>query len=115
MKYIYIGTLPVAQWVKNLPTKGDAGWIPVSGKSPGGGNGNPPQYSCLENPKDRGAWWVTVHRIAKSQTQLSNQHLSLSWYIYILQNLSLFFNKGSYTITLFCILFFLHYILLLPS
>ena len=37
----------------------------------GEGNGNPLQYSCLENPKDRGAWWATVHRVAKSQTQLS--------------------------------------------
>ena len=36
----------------------------------GGGNGNPLQYSCLENPKDRGAWWATVHRVAKSQTRL---------------------------------------------
>ena len=37
----------------------------------GEGNGNPLKYSCLENPKDRGAWWATVHRVAKSQTQLS--------------------------------------------
>ena len=40
--------------------------------SPGGGNGNPLQYSCLENPKDRGAWKATVFRVAKSQTQLSD-------------------------------------------
>ena len=72
MIYIYIGTLLVAQWVKNPPVTGDVGSIPGSGKSPGGGNGNPLQYSCLENPKDRGAWWVTVHRIAESQTRLSN-------------------------------------------
>jgi len=38
------------------------------GRSPGGGNGNPHQYSCLENLMDRGAWWVIVHGIAKSQT-----------------------------------------------
>ena len=44
--------------------------IPGSGRSPGGGHGNPLQYSCLENPKDRGAWWVTVHRVAKSWTRL---------------------------------------------
>ena len=43
---------------------------PGLGRSPGGGNGNPLQYSCLENPMDRGAWWATVHRVAKSQTQL---------------------------------------------
>ena len=47
---------------------GDAGLIPGSGRSPGGGHGNPLQYSCLENPMDRGAWWAEVHRVAKSQT-----------------------------------------------
>ena len=46
----------------------DAGSIPGWGRSPGGGNGNPLQYSCLENPTDRGAWWATVHGAAKSQT-----------------------------------------------
>ena len=49
---------------------GDVGKIPGWGTSPGGGHGNSLQYSCLENPVDRGAWWATVHRIAKSQTQL---------------------------------------------
>jgi len=44
------------------------GSIPESGRSPGGGNGNPLQYSCLENSMDRGAWWATVHGVAKSQT-----------------------------------------------
>ena len=51
---------------------GDPGWIPGSGRSPGEGNGNPLQYSCLENPMDRGAWWATVHGIAKSWTRLSD-------------------------------------------
>ena len=51
---------------------GDLGSIPGSGRSPGEGNGNPLQYSCLENPVDRGAWWATVHRVAKSRTQLSD-------------------------------------------
>ena len=51
---------------------GDPGSIPGSGRSPGEGNGNPLQYSCLENPMDRGAWWATVHGVAKSRTQLSN-------------------------------------------
>ena len=46
----------------------DMGSIPGSGRSPGGGNGNPLQYSCLENPMNRGAWWATVHGITKSQT-----------------------------------------------
>ena len=46
---------------------GGPGLIPGSGKSPGEGNGNPLHYSCLENPMDRGAWWATVHGLAKSQ------------------------------------------------
>ena len=44
----------------------DLGSIPESGRHPGEGNGNPPQYSCLENPMDRGAWWAIVHGVAKS-------------------------------------------------
>ena len=51
---------------------GDPGLIPWSGRSPGEGNGNPLQYSCLENSTDRGDWRATVHGVAKSQTQLSN-------------------------------------------
>ena len=51
---------------------GDPGSIPGSGRSPGKGNGNPLQYSCLENPMDGGAWWATVHGVSKSQTQLSD-------------------------------------------
>ena len=47
---------------------GDLGSIPGLGRSPGEGNGNPLQYSCLENPMDRGAWWATVHRVTKSRT-----------------------------------------------
>ena len=47
---------------------GDPGLIPGWGRSPGGGHGNPLQYSCLENPMDRGAWRPTVHGVAKSQT-----------------------------------------------
>ena len=51
---------------------GDLGSIPVWGRSPGEGNGNPLQYSCLENPMDRGAWWATVHGVTKSRTRLSD-------------------------------------------
>ena len=62
--------------VKNPPASagdaGDLGSIPGSGRSPGEGNGNPLQYSCLGNPMDRGAWGATVHGVAKSRTQLSN-------------------------------------------
>ena len=52
--------------VKNSQSNAeDKGSIPGSGRSPGGGNGNPLQYSCLENPMDRGAWWAIVHGVAK--------------------------------------------------
>ena len=51
---------------------GDLGSIPGTGRSPGEGNGNPLQYSCLENPMDGGAWWATVHGVAKSWTRLSD-------------------------------------------
>ena len=58
--------------VKNPPNNAgdvrDVGSIPASGRSPGGGHGNPLQYYRLENPMDRGAWWAMVHRITKSQT-----------------------------------------------
>ena len=55
--------------VKNPPANaGDVGLIPGLGRSPGEGNGNPLQYSCLKNPMDRGAWWPTVHGVTKRQT-----------------------------------------------
>ena len=63
----------MAQTVKRLPRNvGDLGSVPGSGRSPGEGNGNPLQCSCLENPTDRGAWRSTVHGVAKSQTLLSD-------------------------------------------
>ena len=63
----------VALVVKNPPANTevrDSDSIPGSERSPGGQHGNPPQYSCLENPMDRGAWQTLVHRVAKSQTLL---------------------------------------------
>ena len=64
----------VALVVKNLPANAgdvrEAGSIPGWGRSPGGGNGNPLLYSCLENPIDRGAWLATVQSVINSQTQL---------------------------------------------
>ena len=68
---------PGCTGVKNLPANAgdtrdarDEGLIPGWGKSPGGGNGDPLQYSCLENSMDRGTWWATVHRVTKSWTRL---------------------------------------------
>ena len=61
--------------IKNPPANavdtGVMGFIPELGSSPGKGNGNPLQYSCLKNSMDRGAWWATVYGVSKSQTQLS--------------------------------------------
>ena len=51
---------------------GDPDSIPGSGRNPGEGNGNPFQYSCMENPMDRGTWWATLHGVAKRQTELSD-------------------------------------------
>ena len=65
----------VALVVKNLPANaraGDTVSIPGSGRSPGEGNGNPLQYSCLENPMGREAWWATVHGVTKSWTRQSD-------------------------------------------
>ena len=63
---------PDGSVVKNPPANagdsGHMGSIPGSGRSSGGGHGNPLQYSCLENPVDRGVWWATVQRVAKSWT-----------------------------------------------
>ena len=60
-----------AQTVKSACSAGEPGSIPGLGISPVEGNGNPLQYSCLENPVDRGAWQATVHEVTKSQSQLS--------------------------------------------
>ena len=57
---------------------GDKGSIPGLGRSPGEGHGNPLQYSCLENPMDRGAWQATVHGVTWSQTRLSDYHFDFT-------------------------------------
>ena len=72
------GASPIAQLVKNSPANAKntrfcmkRRFNPWMGRSPGEGNGNPLQYSCLENSMDRAAWWATVHGVSKSQTRLS--------------------------------------------
>ena len=67
---------------------GDPGSIPGLGRSPGEGNGNPLQYSCLENPMDRGAWWATVDGVAKSRTRVSNFTIFLSFFLYAFSQFS---------------------------
>ena len=72
MVYTYIRASHVSLVVKNPPANAgdirDTGSILGSGRSPGEGYGNPFQYSCLENPVGRGAWWAIVHRVTKSWT-----------------------------------------------
>ena len=65
------GTSLMVQWL-GLPTPnmGDTGLIPGTGRSPGEGNANPLPYSCLENPRDRRAWWTTLHGVTKRWTRL---------------------------------------------
>ena len=70
---LYHGGLPgVSESKESACNAGDLGLIPGFGKSPGEGNGNTLQYSCLENFMDREAWWATVHRVTKSRTRLSD-------------------------------------------
>ena len=100
---IYILGFPGGEVVKNMPANaggtGNGGSVPGSGRYPGEGNGNPLQYSCLENPMDRGAWWATVHGVSKSQTRLSlcNEkegiHIPYSSPIYRVQFNSFTFTK----------------------
>ena len=75
-------SFPGGSVVKNMLAEvGDTGLIPGLRRSPGGGHGNPFQYSCKENSMDRGAWWATVHRLTKIQTQLRriSMHALLAW------------------------------------
>ena len=75
----------------------DLGLIPGSGRSPGEGNGNPLQYSCLENPMEGGTWWATVHGVTKSRTRLSNLTFTFTFSLHLL----FFFQDMSSPIDLF--------------
>ena len=87
--------------VKNPPANAEdirhTGLIPGPGRVPGGGHGNPLQYSCLEKPMDRGAWWATVRRVTKSQTWLKRLSMQASkeYFVFILDtvlyDISLFY------------------------
>ena len=78
----------VAQTVESACSAGDLGLMPGLGRFPGDGNGNPLQYSCLENPMDGGAWQATVHGVAKNRTRLSNFTLlyTLVSFFYVYSN-----------------------------
>ena len=76
--YTFVAGFPCGTVVKNLPANAgdarDVGSIPGLGRYPGVGNGNPLKYCCLDNPMDSRAWQAAVHRVTKSQIQLSDQH-----------------------------------------
>ena len=81
----------------------NTGLISGSGRSPSVGDGNPLQYSCLENSMDRGAWWATVHGVTKSQTQLRSEHTAHQVFIwtYIFQS-AISFLRTYYYYYYFC-------------
>ena len=84
--------------VKNPPANaGDESSIPGLGRSPGGGNGNPVQYSCLGSPVDRGAWWATVHGVTNSQTgqDLATQQQQAFTCMVVPQGVNLFTRMDS--------------------
>ena len=72
---LFMGLPDGSDGKQSVYNAGDQGSIIGSGRSPGEGNVNPFQYSCLENPMDRGALWATVHAATKSQTQMGDQYL----------------------------------------
>ena len=76
---------------------GGTSFIPGSGRSPGEGKDNPVQSSCLEDPMDRGAWWVMVCRVAKSQTQLRTEHTRLRSLEELINPVEIYPAKGSRT------------------
>ena len=85
--YVSFGASQMALVVKNPSASAgevrDMSLTPGLGRSPGGGNGNPLQHSCLENPMYRGAWWAMVHRVTKSQTRLKQLSIHLHGSTYI--------------------------------
>ena len=72
----YYSSVRLPLWLisKNRPTMKETWVLSLGQEDPGGGHGNPLQYSCLENPVDRGAWWAAIRRAAKSRTQLKSLH-----------------------------------------
>ena len=84
--------------VKNSPAERDNSLIPGLERSPGEGDGNSFQYSCLENPMDIGAWWVTVHKVTKSRAHVKQLNLHRHTYVYLFLY-KFFFHLCSYRIS----------------
>ena len=79
--YSYLLTFPGSDGKESFCNAGDLSLIPGSGRSPGEGKSYPVQYSCVENPMDRGAWRAVVHRVTKSQTQLSDLTVAVGSFV----------------------------------
>ena len=94
---VYTWASPVVFMVKNPPANaGDlrvAGSILGWGRSPGGGSNNSLQYSCLENPMDRGAWWATVHGYEKNWAQVKRLSMCAHTHVYINKHLFIYNNR----------------------
>ena len=118
----WLSLYQMALVLKDPPTDAgdvrDAGSIPGSERSPGEGNGNPLQYSCLENPMDRGAWWATVHGVTKRHhwSDLAHTHVTdyiFTWFLVNLYSLSshqkAYFIRGTLLHSLFYIWFFIRW------
>ena len=88
--YDFLGGASGKESASNAGDIRDVGLIPGLGRSPGEGHGNPLQYSCLRNPLERGAWWVTVHRVTKSQMGLNrlSTHTKLHMVVHVMFSLS---------------------------
>ena len=94
-----IGILGLPQWFSDQESTysaGHPGLVTGSARSPGGGNGNPPQYSCLENSMERGAWWVTVHWVANRHDLETTTRIFGYWYQYE-KNQDFLFDDGLFT------------------
>ena len=76
MRFLHSLAMGGSDGKESARNAGELDLFPGLGRALGGGNGNPLQYSCLGNPMDRGAWWATVHGVAKSQTGLGNYHFN---------------------------------------
>ena len=78
MSQMFVSGFTSGSVVKNQPATQETGWIPGLGRFPEEENGNPLQYSCLENPRDRGAYWAAVYGVAQSRTRLKRLSSSSS-------------------------------------
>ena len=105
----YCMVLPSGSVVKNSPASaGDAGLIPELGRTPGEGNGNPLQYSCLENPRDGVAWWAAIYGVAQSRTRLKRLSSSSSIQKMTIKKMQSKTKNSLISLIFYIILFYFH-------